>query len=196
MLLRGCSCAPTKLPSAIQPSSSSGFAAPGREEIALGFLWPGVGGLRGLHRFLTRMQTPVLHHSPTCNCLTGLDTIIHNVMTTVMFQNYNHFFTGCNQEITGNINGTSCCCDIILPYQVYNTSYDIAHRCVRTRRLVRIEDDTTCRLCGTDTETVAHVVLHCPALAAKVWPALLSFLAGLGLNRDDSDEGTLSAKRF
>ena len=35
------------------------------------------------------------------------------------------------------------------------------------------------------------MVLHCPALAAKVWPALLSFLAGLGLNRDDSDEGTL-----
>ena len=33
--------------------------------------------------------------------------------------------------------------------------------------------------------------MHCPALAAKVWPALLSFLAGLGLNRDDSDEGTL-----
>jgi len=30
---------------------------------------------------------------------------------------------------------------------------------------------------------VVHVVLHCPALAAKVWPALLSFLAGLGLNR-------------
>ena len=78
-----------------------------------------------------------------------------------------------------------------LPYQVYNTSYDIAHRCVRTRRWMRIEDDTTCRLCGTDTETVAHVVLHCPALAAKVWPALLPFLAGLGLNRDDSDEGTL-----
>ena len=38
---------------------------------------------------------------------------------------------------------------------------------------------------------MAHVVLHCPAPAAKVWPALLSFLAGLGLNRDDSDEGTL-----
>ena len=78
-----------------------------------------------------------------------------------------------------------------LPYQVYNTSYGIAHRCVRTRRWVRTEDDTTCRLCGTDTETVVHVVLHCPALAAKVWPALLSFLAGLGLNRDDTDEGTL-----
>jgi len=78
-----------------------------------------------------------------------------------------------------------------LLYQVYNTSYDIAHRCVRTRRWVRTEDDTTCRLCGTDTETVVHVVLHCPALAAKVWPALLSLLAGLGLNRDDSDEGTL-----
>jgi len=38
---------------------------------------------------------------------------------------------------------------------------------------------------------VVHVVLHCPALAAKVWSALLSFLAGLGLNRDDTDEGTL-----
>jgi len=47
------------------------------------------------------------------------------------------------------------------------------------------------RLCGTDTETVAHVVLHCPALAAKVWPALLYFLEGLGLNRDDTDEGIL-----
>jgi len=35
------------------------------------------------------------------------------------------------------------------------------------------------------------VVLHCPALAAKVWPALLSFLAGLGLNRDATHEGTL-----
>ena len=77
-----------------------------------------------------------------------------------------------------------------LPYQVFNTSYDIAHRCVRTRRWVRTEDDTTCRLCGTDIETVVHVVLHCPALAAKVWPALLTFLAGLGLNRDDTDEGT------
>jgi len=32
-----------------------------------------------------------------------------------------------------------------LPYQVYNTSYDIAHRCVRTRRWVRTEVDTTCR---------------------------------------------------
>ena len=67
----------------------------------------------------------------------------------------------------------------------------MAHRCVRTRRWVRTEDDTTCRLCGTDTETVVYVVLHCPALAAKVWPTLLSFLAGLGLNRDDTDEGTL-----
>jgi len=38
---------------------------------------------------------------------------------------------------------------------------------------------------------VVYVVLHCPALAAKVWPTLLSFLAGLGLNRDDTDEGTL-----
>ena len=38
-----------------------------------------------------------------------------------------------------------------LPYQVYNTSYDIAHRCVRTRRCVRTEEDTTCRLSGTDT---------------------------------------------
>jgi len=37
---------------------------------------------------------------------------------------------------------------------------------------------------------VVHVVLHCPALATKVWPALLSFLAGLGLNRDNTDEGT------
>ena len=74
-----------------------------------------------------------------------------------------------------------------------NTSYDIAHRyrCVRTRRWVRTEEDTTCRLCGTDTETVVHVVLHCPALVAKVWPTLLSFLAGLGLNRDGTDEGTL-----
>jgi len=36
-----------------------------------------------------------------------------------------------------------------------------------------------------------HVVLHCPAFAAKVWPALLAFLAGLGLNRDDTDEGRL-----
>jgi len=40
-------------------------------------------------------------------------------------------------------------------------------------------------------KTVVHVVLHCPALAAKVGPALLSFLAGLGLNRGDTDEGTL-----
>jgi len=32
---------------------------------------------------------------------------------------------------------------------------------------------------GTDTETVVHVVLHCPALATKVWPALLSFWRGL-----------------
>jgi len=40
---------------------------------------------------------------------------------------------------------------------------------------------------------VVHVVLHCPALAAKVWPALLSFLAGLGMNRDDTDEGTLAS---
>jgi len=81
-----------------------------------------------------------------------------------------------------------------LPHRVYNTCYDIAHRCVRTRRWVRTEDDTTCRLCGTDTDNVVHVpdvVLHCSALAAKVWPALLSFLAGLGLNRDDTDEGTL-----
>jgi len=28
-----------------------------------------------------------------------------------------------------------------LPYQVYNMSYDIAHRCVRTRRWVQTEDD-------------------------------------------------------
>ena len=80
-----------------------------------------------------------------------------------------------------------------LSYQVYNTSNDIAHRCVRTRRWVRTEDDTTCRLCGTDTETVVHVVLHCPALVAKVWPTLLSFLAGLGLNRADTDEGTVTS---
>ena len=77
-----------------------------------------------------------------------------------------------------------------LPYQIYNTSYNIAHRCMRTRRWVRTEDDTTCRLCGTYTDTVVHVVLHCPVLATKVWPALLSFLAGLGLNRDDTHEGT------
>ena len=63
-------------------------------------------------------------------------------------------------------------------------------------------DDTTCRLCGTDTETVVHAVLHYPALAAKEWPALLSFSLGLGLNRDDTDEGTVTsyehkiAKRF
>jgi len=90
--------------------------------------------------------------------------------------------------------GTSCCCDICPTryiIDVYNTSYDIAHRCMCTRWWVRTEDDTTCRLCGTDTETVVHVVLHCPALATKVWPALLSFLAGLDLNRDDTDEGTL-----
>jgi len=66
-------------------------------------------------------------------------------------------------------------CDLMLlrhlPYQVYNTSYeayDIAHRCVRTRRWVPTEDDTACRLCGTDTETVVHVVLNCPVIAAKV----------------------------
>jgi len=41
------------------------------------------------------------------------------------------------------------------------------------------------------TETVVHVVLQCPALAAKVWPALWSILAGLGLDPDNNDEGTL-----
>jgi len=47
----------------------------------------------------------------------------------------------------------------------------------------------TSRMCGT--ETLVRVVLHHPALVAKVWPALLSILAGLGLNRGDTDEGTL-----
>jgi len=46
-----------------------------------------------------------------------------------------------------------------------------------------------------------HVVLHWPVLAAKVWPVLLTFLTGLGPNRDDTDEATLpfelqTAKRF
>jgi len=43
-------------------------------------------------------------------------------------------------------------------------------------------------VCGADTETVLHVVFHCLALADKVWPALLSFMPGLGLNRDDTDK--------
>ena len=43
-----------------------------------------------------------------------------------------------------------------LPYQVYNTSYDIAHLCVRTRRWVRIEDDTTLLIvdCGSAALTL------------------------------------------
>jgi len=54
------------------------------------------------------------------------------------------------------------------------------------------------------TARVDCVAIHCPALAAKACSTLLSFLTGLGLNRDDTDEGTLllrssepqTAKRF
>lgn len=56
---------------------------------------------------------------------------------------------------------------------------------------MQIGEHITCRLCGADTEIV---VLHCPALATKVWPVLLSVLTGLtglGLNRDDTVQGTL-----
>ena len=78
-----------------------------------------------------------------------------------------------------------------LPYQVYNTSYDIAHRCVRTRRWTRTDSITTCRVCGTHEEDVVHVVLQCPALAAKVWPVLLRVLTeALGLTPDTADDGT------
>ena len=84
----------------------------------------------------------------------------------------------------------SCCCDI------FPTRCAIRHMtspigvCARAGGC---EQKTTPRVdCVAMTlKTVVHVVLHCPALAAKVWPALLSFLAGLGLNRDATHEGTL-----
>jgi len=75
-----------------------------------------------------------------------------------------------------------------LPYLGYNTSYDIAHWCVRTRWWVRTEDDTTWRLCGTDTETVG-AALPCPRRQGVAGTVVL--FGGAGLNRDDTDEGTL-----
>jgi len=39
--------------------------------------------------------------------------------------------------------------------------------------------------------TIATLKNESYKIRTQVWPALLSFLAGLGLNRDDSDEGTL-----
>ena len=96
--------------------------------------------------------------------------------------------------------GTSCFCDICpTRYTICPVTSPIAIGvCASAGPAGGCGQKTTQRrLCGTDTATVVHVVLHCPALAAKVWPVLLSFLALLGLNRDDTDEGTflLSLKR-
>jgi len=49
-----------------------------------------------------------------------------------------------------------CCCGRPLPYQLYNTSYDIGHRCVRMCWQAQIDEDTTCPVCCTDTETGAR----------------------------------------
>jgi len=48
-----------------------------------------------------------------------------------------------------------------------------------------IDEATTFRVCGSDTKTAVHVVLHCHAIA--LWPVL----AEVGLNRVDTDDITL-----
>ena len=66
-----------------------------------------------------------------------------------------------------------------VPWYVFNTSFEIAHRAVATKTWAR-QPDETCRRCGTGPETLQHVLLACPALAARLWPSILATLQQAG----------------
>ena len=147
--------------------------------------------------FTTLLRTTLLPNPPVCMTPSGQTPQATatsaayltphyprvNVHNHRCFRQHNKICAKIMYNLAQQMTELICCSAdrLIILYATNLQGYDIAHQCVRTHRWVQTEDDTTtCRLSGT--ETVVHVVLHCPALAAKVWPALLFFLAGLGLN--------------